>query len=456
MKYAVVDIETTGDSPKNFKVIEIAIIIHDGKNELDSFHSFVDPGEKINPFVARLTGISDNDLVGAPKFFEIAKQIIEMTRDTIFVAHNVSFDYGVLRAEYRRLGFDFRMDHLDTVQTARIIFPGKKSYSLKNITSDLGIELANHHRAIEDTRATAELFRLLYENDKNQLQTFIRREIDPKLLNPRLKLEEFDDLPNKTGVYKFYDQDARLIYIGKSIHIKKRIEQHLKNTKTQKGVEMRERIARIEHELTGGELIALILESDEIKLHQPVYNRAQRNTSFSHGLYSHLDQNGYLRFMVRKITPGDSPVTSFTSLASAKSSLENWVSEYELCLRLCHLHDGPTACFNHGIKKCKGACMGEESAESYNERANELLSRLNFSGASFLLVDKGRNSKEFSFVWVHQGQYRGYGYIFRYLLKRSPNTFKKHLIPGDTNRDIQSIIRMQIEKDPKLEIIQLD
>ncbi|MBK9192679.1 MAG: GIY-YIG nuclease family protein [Crocinitomicaceae bacterium] len=181
----------------------------------------------------------------------------------------MSFDYGVLRTEYKRLGYDFRMDHLDTVQTAKILFPGYASYGLKNITRELGIQLTKHHRAIDDTRATAALFNMLFERDVNNLESFIRREINPSLLNPRLKLEEFDDVPNKVGVYRFYDEENNLIYIGKSIHIKKRIEQHLKNTKTSKAIEMRERISSIQHELTGSELIALLKESEAIKENQP-------------------------------------------------------------------------------------------------------------------------------------------------------------------------------------------
>ncbi|MBK9591395.1 MAG: GIY-YIG nuclease family protein [Crocinitomicaceae bacterium] len=456
MKFSIVDIETTGDSPKNFKVIEIAIIIHDGKNELETFHTFVDPGEKINPFVARLTGISDNDLIGAPKFFEIAKKIIEFTRDTIFVAHNVSFDYGVLRTEYRRLGFDFRMDHLDTVQTTKILFPGYKSYGLKNITRDLGIELTKHHRAIDDTKATALLFNMLFEKDPQNLQSFIRQEINPSALNPKLKLEQFDDVPNKTGVYKFYNENSELIYIGKSIHIKKRIEQHLKNTKTQKGLELRLKIAAIDHELTGSELIALLKESEEIKLHKPVYNRAQKNSVFSHGLFMHEDQAGYKRFTIKKTSSNDQPVTTFTSIANAKATLDYWVSEYQLCQKMCNQHDGINGCFNYSIKKCEGACVGAESPEVYNQRVEQLLSYLNFNSSSFLILDKGRNSKESSFVWIHQGQYRGYGFAFRYLIKRDSKNFKKFLIPQTTNRDFQSIIRMQMEKDEKLEIIQLD
>ncbi|MBL7899728.1 MAG: GIY-YIG nuclease family protein, partial [Crocinitomicaceae bacterium] len=389
-------------------------------------------------------------------FFEVAKKIIELTRDTIFVAHNVSFDYGVLRTEYKRLGYDFRMDHLDTVQTAKILFPGYASYGLKNITRELGIQLTKHHRAIDDTRATAALFNMLFEKDVNNLESFIRREINPALLNPKLKLEEFDDVPNKVGVYRFYDEDNNLIYIGKSIHIKKRIEQHLKNTKTSKAIEMRERISSIQHELTGSELIALLKESEAIKENQPRYNRAQRNSSFSHGLFLHEDQLGYKRLVIRKNNSADNPVTTFTSLVSAKNALENWVSEFNLCQKLCYLHDGNSGCFHYSIKKCQGACVGEESVEAYNKKVEELTGYLNFRSSSFLIIDKGRNNKESSFVWVHQGQYKGYGFAFRYLLKRDPMNFRKFLIPQNTNRDFQSIIRMQIEKDQKLQVVYLD
>lgn len=455
MKFAIVDIETTGDRPVNFKVMEIAIIIHDGQNELENYSTFVDPQEKVNPFVSRLTGITDNHLIGAPKFFEVAKKIIELTKDTIFVAHNVGFDYGVLRTEYKRLGYDFRMDHLCTVQTARILFPGYKSYGLKNITKELGITLSNHHRAIDDTKATSALFKMLFERDPNNLQTFIKKEIDTKLLNPKLKLEEFDEIPNKVGVYKFYNEEKSLIYIGKSVHIKKRVEQHLRNVKTQKSLEMRTAIASIQHELTGSELIALLKESEEIKINQPPFNRSQKNVNFNYGLYLHQDQNGYMNLHVKKNSGSEQAITTFTSLQSGKNQLEYWLTEFGLCQKLCHLYDSKSACFNYSIKKCNGACVGEESAESYNAKVQKLIERINFNAESFLIVDKGRNSKEQSFVWMENGQYKGYGFLFRYLLKRDPMSFKKFIIPQTTNRDFQSIIRMQLEKDKKLVVIKL-
>ncbi len=452
MKYAIIDIETTGDKPVNFKIIEIAIIIHDGNKELDRYHTFVDPQQRISPFISRLTGIQDSDVQGAPKFFEIAKQIVEITKDTIFVAHNVSFDYGVIRREFKRLGFDYRLNHMCTVQSARILIPGHNSYSLKKICTDLGISLGRHHRAIDDTLATVELFKILFSNSKEDLSNFIKKEINPKILNPKFNVEEFDEIPNKTGVYKFFDDNNELIYIGKSIHIKKRVEQHLKNTKTNKAIEMRDRIASVKHELTGSELIALLKESAEIKNHQPVYNRAQKTNVFSHGLYLHEDQQGYINLSIKKVNLTERPLLTFTSTAKGKQYLEGWLDEFGLCQKFCNLHQSNSSCFNYSIKKCEGACVGEETIDDYNEKVNALIRQINFNSDSFLILDKGRNSKEFSFVWMDEGRYMGYGFILRYLLKRNVNNFRKHVIPHKTNRDFQSIIKMQLDKNPKLKV----
>lgn len=457
MKFAIVDIETTGDKPKNFKVIEIAIILHDGVKELDRYHTLVNPEERISPFIARLTGIHDSDVASAPKFYEIAKDVVQFTEGTIFVAHNVSFDYGVIRREYKRLGYDFRLPHLCTVQTSRILIPGHKSYGLKNITKTLGIKLKGHHRAINDTEATAELFAMLWKRDgHNELEKFIKKEINPKVLHPDLDVDTLDEIPNKTGIYRFYNEEDDLIYVGKSVHVRRRIEQHLKNTKTQKALEMRQMITKIGFELTGSELIALLKESGEIKKHQPVYNRSQKTTNFSHGLYLHTDQKGYFNLSVKKNTLTEQPIMTFTSVQNGKRYLEYWLSEFELCQKLCGLHHTQSACFNYTIKQCNGACVGEETVEDYNQRVQNLIEDLNFNSASFLVLDKGRNSKEYGFVLVDQGQYAGYGYIPKYIFARNANNFRKHLRKKKSNRDFQSIIKMQLHNNEKLEIHLLD
>ncbi|MDX1446282.1 exonuclease domain-containing protein, partial [Lishizhenia sp.] len=224
MKFAITDLETTGGSPKKSKITEIAIYKCDGDKIIDEYTTLVNPEIPIPRFITQLTGINDEMVENAPKFYEIAKDIIEFMEDCVFVAHNVGFDYGVLRGEYKSLGYDFRYPHMCTVRASRILLPGHDSYSLGKLTNDLGIELVGRHRAAGDAMATVELFKILFEKDSNDLNTFITSEINPSILHPNLDLSQLEDIPNKTGVYRFYDETNRLIYIGKSKHILTRIK----------------------------------------------------------------------------------------------------------------------------------------------------------------------------------------------------------------------------------------
>ena len=220
MNYVIIDIETTGGSPKSSKITEIAIYKHNGVSVIDEFSSLVDPEMKIPEFIVRLTGISDKMVEGQPKFFEIAKKIIEFTEGCIFVAHNVGFDYGIIRHEFKSLGFDYRRPHLCTVRASRYVIPGMESYSLGKLSRSLGIEIIGRHRAGGDALATAHLFTMLIDKDPGNLESFIQQEVNPKILHPNLDLETLDELPGKAGVYKFYNDLNQLIYIGKSKHIK--------------------------------------------------------------------------------------------------------------------------------------------------------------------------------------------------------------------------------------------
>ena len=134
MNYAIVDIETTGGSPKSSKITEIAIYKHDGKEVIDEFVTLINPEMPIPPFIVNLTGINDEMVKDSPKFYEIAKDIVEFTKDCVFVAHNVGFDYGIIRHEFRSLGFDYRRPHLCTVRASRYVIPGHDSYSLGKLT----------------------------------------------------------------------------------------------------------------------------------------------------------------------------------------------------------------------------------------------------------------------------------------------------------------------------------
>lgn len=454
MIFAIIDIETTGGSPKNSKVTEIAIYKHDGKEIIDEYSTLVNPEIPIPPFIVNLTGISDSMVESAPKFFEVAKAIVEFTEGCVFVAHNVGFDYGVLRAEFRSLGFDYRRPHLCTVRSSRFIIPGHESYSLGKLTRSLGIALVGRHRAGGDALATAKLFGILYETDKNNLETFIQEELNPKRLHPNLDIDALDEIPNKTGVYRFYNDVNQLIYIGKSIHIKKRVEQHLRNTKTNKAIQMQREISRIDYELTGSELIALLLESQLIKQHQPIYNRSLRRNKFPYGLYNYIDEAGYIRFFVgltSKMT--DSPLTSFSSKKEGNVFVERLVEEHKLCKKLCDLYKTSSSCFQYEIKECAGACVQEESTEDYNSRCQEIIDQLNLNGESFYVIDKGRERGEKSLILVENGSLRGYGYAPFHFNKSAVKKWKTFIDFYTEDRDSRTILKLFLRKDKKHEVV---
>lgn len=166
--YAIIDIETSGGNHATGKITEIAIYKHDGKKIVDEFVTLVNPELKIDWYVKKLTGITDEMVAEAPKFFEVAKRIVNITRGCIFIAHNVDFDYNFIRAEFRSLGFEYKRTKLCTVQLSRTLIPGKKSYSLGKLCKDLGLPLEDRHRASGDALATVKLFEMLLEADKNQ------------------------------------------------------------------------------------------------------------------------------------------------------------------------------------------------------------------------------------------------------------------------------------------------
>jgi len=128
LEFAIIDLETTGAPSNGGKITEIAIVISDGKQILHKYETLLNPEREIPYFVARLTGITDKMVIDSPKFFEVAKEILELTKDRVFVAHNIGFDYGFMKQEFRALGYEYKRDTICTVKTSRKVFPGLESY----------------------------------------------------------------------------------------------------------------------------------------------------------------------------------------------------------------------------------------------------------------------------------------------------------------------------------------
>ena len=453
--YAIIDIETTGGSPQNEKITEIAVYLHDGEKIVEEYCSLINPEKKIPYHITALTGINNAMVADAPKFYEVARKIVELTEDKIFIAHNVSFDYQFIRHEFKRLGYDYSREKLCTVQLSRRLIPGLPSYSLGKICAELGIQIHGRHRASGDAYATVKLFEHLLSLSReegtavNQLAS-----IDKQHLNPNLDLSCLQALPEEAGTYYFFNDQRELIYIGKSNNIRKRVYSHFRNYSSRKAIEMLNAIAEIDYELTGSELIALLRESDEIKKLKPLYNRAQRRAISVYGLYYFTDSNGYLRLVLDKSSKREEiPLISFPNLRSGKSYLNANILEYELCQKLCGLYPNSGACFSYEIAGCKGACIGKESPESYNKRAQDLINRFSYSHSSFFILDKGREDTEQGVVKIENGRYLGFGYADLQGEGNQITRLHSCIQSLEDNRDVQQIIRNYLARHPHIKII---
>lgn len=444
--YAIIDTETTGGSPQKHKLTEIAIVIHDGQKIVKEFSSLINPECSIPYYITQITGITDEMVSDAPKFYEIAREIVEITENTIFVAHNVNFDYNFLRSEFSRLGYDFKRERLCTVRLSRKIIPGLPSYSLGNLCGELRIPINDRHRAKGDALATVKLLELLLERN-GQLPTDHFSQVMKRnfVLNPKLETDIFDRLPESPGVYYFYNDQGELIYIGKSKNIRNRVMSHFSASSSRKAFEMCSKTADIGYETTGNELIALLKESYEIKRHMPYYNRAQKRAGFQYGIYTATDEQGYIRFSLERTKDRSGPpIACFSRKADARQFLNSIIDKYALCQKLCGMYSSSGACFHYEIGSCSGACTGIEHPEQYNVRALRAVRDCSFEYGNLIIIDQGRNAEEGSAVKLENGKYIGYGYFHRNYASGYPDTIAECIAKFPDNREIRNIIKQYL------------
>jgi DNA polymerase-3 subunit epsilon len=455
--YTIVDIETTGGSPQKHRITEIAIYLFDGTNIIDEFVSLINPETYIPHFITQLTGITNEMVASSPRFCDIARRVVEITDGAFFVAHNAQFDYRFVQTEFKRLGYNYSRDTLCTVKLSRKHLPGYSSYSLGNLCQALGIEINGRHRAAGDALATVKLFSRLIE---------VNPEIGSRGLNtidnliqlaPNLNPERIMNIPESVGVYFFYNDQGDVIYIGKSINIRKRVLDHLKRPSTKKANEMLAQISDVDYVLTGSELIALIAEADAIKDILPKFNKRGQRKLSQVGLFAYTDTNGYLNIKIENISKTDEqPLSCMENMEQAKVVLYRMVEDYGLCQKLCGLYSSSGPCFHHQIELCKGACIGEESPQSYNIRANKALQSLGLGSRSFLLIDEGRNSDEKSFVKVINGKIEGYGYFNPEYIGKSIDLLSETIIPCGNYKEAIYAMRNYMAKSKTSKIIPID
>lgn len=450
--YAILDIETTGGKFNEEGITEIAIYKFDGQEVIDQFSCLVNPEKPIQPFVVNLTGINQNMLRSAPKFYEVAKRIVEITEGCILVAHNAVFDYRVLRMEFDRLGYPFERNTLCTVELSKRLIPEMQSYSLGKLVRALGIPMSDRHRATGDAMATVKLFKLLLDKDheKEILKALVRSQpilqIEPKLL------QILDQLPTETGLYYFHRADGEVIYIGKSKNIKKRVRQHFTG-QNRKSKKIQQFVAAVTFETTGSELIALLKESEEIKKNKPIFNVAQRKTFFGFALYSHLNEVGYQCLSIEKNDGRKKNITTFTSHEEGSRFLFKLAEEHHLCQKLLGLYPSSGACFAYQTKNCLGACVCEEPTETYNQRLLKAIEKFQFQNKNLLLIDRGRSHDEKAVILIENGDYKGFGFFNLNYQIQHIEVLRSLITPMENNRDTLRIIHNFIQKKQGIKLI---
>ena len=456
--YAIVDIETTGGYAYYHRITEIAIYHHNGVEITDHFYTLINPGRKIPYYITGLTGITHEMVSSAPPFEEVADDILRLLEGRIFVAHNAHFDYSFLKKEFEVAGINWQSKKLCTVRLSRKIIPGLRSYSLGSLAGSLGVDIHNRHRAGGDAEATAIIFSKLLNRDKDgYIARSLNRNSGETILPPNLPKDEFDKLPAKPGVYYFLNERGHVIYVGKANNIKKRIAGHFTgDAREWNRSKIRNEIHHITYELTGNELIALIMESQEIRRLWPRYNMAQKYRTEEWGIYDYEDRAGYHRFGVNLVKRGSRPLIKFNSKGDAWNFLWERVREFELCPKLSGLQQSKGLCFQHQIGECKGACQGKESVKKYNKRVWRAIQSFHENGDSVAIIGKGRTARENSLVLVEKGNYLGYGFVKKKVAITSFREAQQFVRNGVETTVVQNLVNSYLQNPRGSEIVVLE
>ncbi len=399
-----VDIETTGTSLTWNRIIEIGIIRVEHNQEVRRFTTLINPEIRIDPFIAEMTGISQQELETAPLFEDVKGEILELLDNAVFVAHNVRFDYGFLRNELRRFDIKFQKKHFCTVKLAKLLYPGHRNYNLDSIIERFQIPCARRHRALDDAEVIWNFYKKAYsELPEDQFITSLNIALKRPSIPLGVTQDMLDALPECPGVYIFYGEDGMPLYIGKSINIRDRVLSHFSSDHLS-GTDMKisQQIKSLETFPTAGELGALLLESTLIKKYQPLYNRQLRHARKLIALMRCETDKKYLSaeaFLLDDIDIHEihNVIGIFKSNRDMKDFLHTLCKNHALCPKIFDLEKTSSCCFSYHLGQCKGACNGLEPPAQYNIRFEEAIAPHKINKWSFdgpILIKESSNTEE--------------------------------------------------------------
>ncbi|WP_339844521.1 exonuclease domain-containing protein [uncultured Dokdonia sp.] len=454
--HCVIDVETTGKGINGNRITEIcAVRLKDGE-VVDKFTSLVNPEQYIPPFITNLTGIDDAMVADAPLFNDIADRIIEISSGAIFVAHNVTFDFNVLRSEFKRLGHSFTRKKLCTVRLSRKLIPSLFSYSLGNLCASIGIPLNNRHRAEGDTDATVILFKrlLTLDEDGKVMSSFLNVRSKEATLPPHLPSRIIQELPETAGIYLFKDRAGKVIYVGKAINIKKRVLSHFYDKKNKEYL-LGQETYQIDYEVTGNELCALLLESEYIQQYFPKFNRAQKIPTSTYSIISYENRKGIIQLAVAKTKYRHTATQKVFTRAKATERLMELCEMHELCPRFCGLQATFDECSHYSLKNCKGICSDNESVSDYNLRVREALQSFDAENESYIIKEDGRTEDETAFIYIDKGVYKGFGFVPETEQVSHFDEVASHLLPKKSTYHTDIILRSYLRRHKNPHIVSL-
>ncbi|QQS43373.1 GIY-YIG nuclease family protein [Candidatus Roizmanbacteria bacterium] len=375
MTFSFVDIETTGTRMRHDRVIEIGILrVEDGRL-VRTYNQLINPQTHVSPFISQMTGIYPDELEDAPTFDLIKDDVYELLQGSIFVAHNVRFDHGFLKNEFRRYDLDLSLKQLCTVKLSRTLFPEHRHHNLDAIVQRFGFSIQHRHRAFDDAEVLWKFYQaveMLYP--ANKLQETLKFLIQKPSLPTKLPIREVDNLHDGPGVYIFYGEEELPLYIGKSKNVRKRVLSHFSSDhSSSKEMNISQQIKHIETIPTAGELGALLKEAELIKKMNPVYNQQLRRQNVFTILTKEETKERYQTVSFGRTTRITTDILPqilgiFRSKKQAKEFVEAKALEHKLCGKLLGLEKTKGACFGHKLERCKGACLNKEKPIAYNIR----------------------------------------------------------------------------------------
>jgi len=369
--YVLLDLETTGATPTRDRITEIGLIRYENGVEVGRWNTLINPEVSIPPFIQRLTGINQAMVTHAPTFAQVCETVLQWLDQAVLCAHNVRFDYGFLKNEFKRIGVTFQKKLLCTVKLSRKLYPQHHSHSLNAIIERFHLVCSQRHRAMGDTEIMgAFIDAAICELGESTVQETARTLLKQQAIPAGLDHLDIHTIPETFGVYLFHGESA-LLYVGKSISLRSRVFNHFQGDHSSaKEMRIAQEIQRVEYRITGGELGALLLESRLIKEYQPIHNRQLRRERQLCAWQVSFDPNA--KPLVTLINDNEinwraveNVYGTFKTKRQAVGVLNKLADEYGLCDKALGLEKGSGVCFSYQLKQCKGLCDGRESAEAH-------------------------------------------------------------------------------------------